>query len=117
MYIQISSNPDAPVMISRKLYKSMELDKSKSPWFIQLSVIRGTDRFAIVRRTAQDTFKTQCSMLTPTGSKKNPAYFLWTIPSLEYFLAVTGIEVTTTKILKVKKVQTDKLTYWEICNR
>lgn len=117
MYIQVSNNPDSPVLLSRKLFKSMELEKEKAPWFIQLSVIKGTDRFAIVKRTHQDTFKTQCSMISPSGKRKHPAFFLWTIPSLEYFIGVTGISITNTKILKVKKVQTDKLTYWEICNR
>ncbi len=117
MYIQITNDPNAPVRISRKLFKAMNLPKGKSPWFIQLSLIKGTDIFAIIKRSNADTFKTQCTMVTPTRDKRCPALFHWTIPSLEYFLAVTGIQITTSKILKVKEIKTSNLTYYQICNK
>lgn len=117
MYIQITNDPNVPVRISRKLFKAMNFSKGKSPWFIQLSLIKGTDTFAIIKRSNADTFKTQCTMVTPTRDKRCPALFLWTIPSLEYFLAVTGIQITTNKILKVKEIKTPNLTYYQICNK
>lgn len=117
MYIQIKNSSDAPVLISRKLFKAMNLPKEKAPWFIQLSLIKGTETFAIIKRSNADTFKTQCSMVTPTRNKCYPALFHWTIPSLEYFLAVTGIQITTSKILKVKEIKTPNLTYYRICNK
>lgn len=117
MYIQIKNNPDAPVLISRKLFKAMDFPKGRGPWFIQLSHIRDTDRFAIVKRSNADTFRTQCSMVTPTGDRRTPAQFMWTIPSLEYFLATTGTDVLTSKIIKVKKIVKPNITYFEICTR
>lgn len=118
MYLQINNNPNSPVLMSRKLFKAMNFSKGKSPWFIQLSLIRGTNSFAIVKRSNADTFKTQCSMVTPTTKNKRcPAYFMWTIPSLEYFLGITGIQITTSKIIKVKEIKTPNLTYYQICNR
>ena len=117
MYIQISNHPDGKVLISRKLAKDMGLETaSRRPQFIQLSRVKGSDTFAIVRREARDTFLTQCSMIEPTGQKRTPASFHWTIPSLEYFLAVTGLQVVTTRILKVKRIETPYLTCWKICN-
>lgn len=115
MYIQIKNNPKAPVLISRKLFKRMGFT-GRAPWFLQLSLIRGTDTFVIVKRTSEDTFRTQCSMLVPTGNRRTPAMFHWTIPSLDYFLAVTGIRMVTGKILKVTEIQINQTTYYKICN-
>ena len=117
MYIIINANPDKPVMMSRKLFKAMDFPKGKAPWFIQLSLIKGTCSFAIIKRENKDTFLTQCSMVTPTGNKRTPAMFCWTIPSLEYFKGVTGTDILSSVVLKVKEVKTEHLTYYQICNK
>lgn len=116
MYIQITNDPEKPVFISRKLFKSMGF-KGNAPWFIQIVRIKGTDNFAIVHRTNADTFKTQCTMVTKRKDNRYPALFLWTIPSLDYFLAITGLHIVTTKIIKVKKITNNDLTYYQICNK
>lgn len=107
MYIQISQNPEAPVSISRKLHKALELDNGKNPCgAISISQIKGTSQFAIIRRSPQETFETQCSLVTPhpQRSRKTPSVFHFTIPSWEYIKAVTGISATSGKIIKVTPV-------------
>ena len=118
MYIQIKNDPEAPVLMSRKLCKSLGFDKGYGPWFIQLSRIRGSDTFVIVPRTGQDTFRTQCNMVTKMKrcNRRTPLAFLWTIPSLHYFLAVTGLRIVTGKILRVKELNVNGNKYYEICN-
>jgi hypothetical protein len=118
MYIQVTNKEDAPVMISRKLFRAMNFPKGKAPYFIQISQIKGTDKFAIIPRSNEDTFKTQCCMVTLSKShnKRTPALFHWTIPSLQYFLAVTGIKMVEGKILKVKPLVTPNFTCFQIVN-
>lgn len=118
MYIQITNNEQSPVMISRKLFKAMNFPKGKAPYFIQISQIKGTDRFVIIPKTNEDTFRTQCCMVTLSNNhnKRTPALFHWTIPSLQYFLAVTGINIVESKILKVKPLETPNFTCFQICN-
>lgn len=117
MYIQIKNDPDAPVLISRKLAKALEFNNGSGPWFIQLSKIKGKDSFVIVKRTNSETFQTQCSMVSKMKvcNKKAPVAFMWTIPSLHYFLAITGIQIITKKILKVKEIEVNGNKYYEIC--
>lgn len=108
MYIQISSNPEAPVSISRKLHKELKFDNSNNPCgAISISQIKGTEKFAIIRRTPQETFQTQCSLVSPhpKRSKKTPSVFHFTIPSLEYIKAVTNLEIKGGKIIKVKPME------------
>ena len=117
MYIQIANDGDKLVLMSRKLFRAMGFAPGRHPWFVQLARIKGTDEFVIVRRENADTFRTQCSMVTPTHKRKTPAAFGWTVPSLEYFLAVTGTEIITTKILRVKPATVNGRTYFRICTR
>ncbi len=117
MYIQLKNDPASPVKMSRKLFKSMNFPKGKSPWFIQIVQIKGTNEFAMVRKENADTFKTQCTMVTPTRDKRHPACFHWTIPSIEYFVGVTGISLITGAILKVKEENANGVKYWRICNK
>ena len=120
MYIQVTNNPESPVLLSRKLFKALNFPKGRNPsGFIQLARITGTDTFVIVKRTNADTFKTQCSMVSPVPNRnrRTPAMFYWTIPSLEYFLGITGITIITSVILKVEEVKNDNLTYYKICNK
>lgn len=118
MYIQIKNNPNAPVLLSRKLVNALDL-QGPAPWFCILSKIKGSNEFAIIKQERKDTFTHQCTMITPTPNKnkRTPAYFLWTIPSMEYFLAVTGITMITGITLKVKQVKTGNITYYRICNK
>lgn len=106
MYIQISSDYEAPVAISRKLHKELGFDNSENPCgAISISQIKGTNQFAIIKRSAKETFETQCSLVTPhpKRSKKTPSVFHFTIPSLEYIKTITGLSVTNGKIVRVKK--------------
>lgn len=115
MYIQISEDK---VLVSRKLAKAMEVKGNQLPsGFIQMSLIKGTSRYAIIKRTAEESFKTQCSALLPTGEKRTPYYFNWTIPSIDMFLYTTGMSLINTKILKVKERITNNIVYYEICNK
>lgn len=116
MYLQINNNPDSPVLMSRKLFKAMNFPKGH-PMFLQIVQVKGESSFAIVKRTPKETFQTQCCMILPTGKKRTPASFEMTIPSMEYFLAVTGIQLMTSKILKVKEIITPQITYYRICNK
>lgn len=116
MYLQITNNPNSPVLMSRKLFKALGYAK-RHPMFLQIVQIKGESAFAIVKRTPKDTFKTQCCMVLPTKKKRTPASFEMTIPSLEYFLTVTGIQLTTSKILKVKQIITPLITYYRICDK
>ena len=115
MYIQLKNSPSAPVLISRRLFKAMEF-KGPSPWFIIVTRIRGTDNFALVPVERSDTFKTQCCMVLPVhGNRRTPASFRWTIPSLDYFLGVTGTNIISNKIIKVKEITTSKRKCFKIC--
>lgn len=105
MYIIIPQNPEAPVLISRKLHHALGFDGSKNPsGAISISQIKGTDRFAIIHRTPEETFHQQCSLVTPhpKRDRRTPSVFHWTTPSLEYIKAITGLQVTTTKVVKLK---------------
>ena len=106
MYIQLKNSQSAPVLISRRLLKAMDF-KGPAPWFVIVTRIKGTADFALVPVGRADTFRTQCCMVLPVpgGNRRTPASFRWTIPSLEYFLGVTGLRVATTKILKVKPIE------------
>ena len=87
MYIIVSSNPEAPVAVSRKLHKTLNLDSHKNPCgAISISQLKGTDKFAIIRRTPEETFQQQCSLVTPhpKRDRRTPSIFHWTIPSLEF---------------------------------
>lgn len=108
MYIQISSDYEAPVSISRKLHKALGFDNSQNPCgAISISQIKGTNQFAIIKRSPEETFQTQCSLVTPhpKRSKKTPSVFHFTIPSLEYIKTIAGFEIHNGKIIKVKPVQ------------
>lgn len=114
MYIQLTNSPDAPVRLSRRLFKAMGF-KGPAPWFIILTRIRGTDTFAMVPVERADTFRTQCCMVLPeAGNRRTPAFFRWTIPSLDYFLGVTGLHIVSSKILKVKPIRTGDRTCFRI---
>ena len=114
MYIQLKNSPSAPVLISRRLFKAMEF-KGPSPWFIIITRIRGTDNFALVPVERSDTFKTQCCMVLPVhGNRRTPASFRWTIPSLDYFLGVTGTNIISNKIILVKEYTTSKRNSFKI---
>lgn len=105
MYIIIPQNPEAPVLISRKLHHALGFDASKNPsGAISISQIRGTDQFAIIRRTPEETFHQQCSLVTPhpKRDRRTPSIFHWTTPSLEYIKTITGMQVSTTKVVKLK---------------
>ena len=115
MYIQLTNSPDAPVRLSRRLFKAMGF-KGPAPWFIILTRIRGTDTFAMVPAERTDTFRTQCCMVLPEpGNRRTPASFRWTIPSLDYFLGVTGLHVVSSKIIKVKEITTTPRKCFKIC--
>lgn len=108
MYIIISNNPEAPVSISRKLHKELNIDGSKNPsGAISISQIKGTDKFAIIRRSPEETFQQQCSLVTPhpKRDRRTPSIFHWTTPSLEYIKAVTHLEVIRSKVIKVKPMK------------
>lgn len=109
MYIQISSNHEAPVAISRKLHRALGFDNQNNPCgAISISRIKGTDSFAIVKRTPQETFQTQCSLVTPhpKQSKKTPSVFHFTIPSFDYIKAITQMKgFIGGKIIKVSPIE------------
>lgn len=108
MYIIINNNPEAPVAISRKLHKALNLDSSKNPsGAISISLIKGTNQFCIIRRKPEETFQQQCSLVTPhpARSKRTPSVFHWSIPSLEFIKTVTGMKIMSSKVVKVKPMQ------------
>ena len=108
MYLIVNNNPEAPVMISRKLHKALGIDGSKNPsGAISISRIKGTDKFAIIRRTPEETFQQQCSLVTPhpKRDRRTPSVFHWTTPSLEYIKTITGLQVISTKVVKVKPMK------------
>lgn len=108
MYIIVSNNPNTSVQISRKLHKALNLDRTKNPCgAISISQIKGTDQFAIIRRTPQETFETQCSLVSPhpKHSKTMPSVFDFTIPSLEYIKTITRMKIIGSKVIKVKPKQ------------
>lgn len=105
MYIIVSNNPEATVKMSRKLHKALDFKGTTPLGAISISKIKGQDKFVIVKRTAEETFEQQCSLVTKTGDKRTPSEFHWTTPSLEYFKAITGTSITNTKVLKVAELQ------------
>ena len=115
MYIQISEDK---VLVSRKLAKAMGIKGNKLPLgFVQMSQIKGTSNYAIIKRTAEESFKTQCSALLPTGEKRTPYYFDWTIPTVDMFLYTTNMTLINSRILKVKERITNNIVYYEICSK
>lgn len=105
MYLIVSNNPEAPVSISRKLHNALNLKKNeKILGAISISQLKGLNKFAIIRRTPEETFEQQCSLITahPKGSRRTPSIFHWTVPSLEYIKAVTKMSIVNTTIVKVK---------------
>ena len=106
MYIVISQNPDTPVAISRKLHKVLNLKPNHDGIFgaISISQIKGTNKFAIIRRTAEETFQQQCSLITahPKRDRRTPSVFHFTVPSLEYISHATGLKIVGSKVVKVK---------------
>ena len=104
MYIIVSNNPEAPVAISRKLHKALEMKHANPCGAISISQIRGTDQFCIVKRTPEETFRTQCSLVTPhpKRDRRTPSVFYFTIPSLEFIKHVAGLHIINSKIIKVK---------------
>ena len=105
MYIIISNNSEAPVQISRKLHKALNFKKDqKIIGAISISQIKGTDKFCIVRRSPEETFQTQCSLVTrnPKDDRRMPSVFHFTIPSLEFIKHITGMKIIGTKVVKVK---------------
>lgn len=105
MYIIVSSNPEAPVAVSRKLHKALNFDSHKNPCgAISISQIKGTYQFAIIRRTPEETFQQQCSLVTPhpKRDRRTPSIFHWTIPSLEFIKNITGLSIVGSKVIKVK---------------
>ena len=116
MYIQVKNDPSVPVKISRKLFKDMNFEPKKNPWFIQIVKDKKSNDIFLIKRKNVDTFVTQCTMVTPTGDRKNPAHFMWTIPSFDYFMAILNVNMTTGKIFKVRKVDIPKIgKAWKIC--
>ena len=108
MYIIISQNPEAPVAISRKLHKALNLKDNgeKILGAISISQIKGTNQFAIIRRSAEETFQQQCSLITyhPKRNRRTPSVFHFTVPSLEYIKHTTGMNIVGSKVVKVKPV-------------
>ena len=108
MYLIVSADPEAPVKISRKLHNALKFDGKKNPsGAISISSIKGMDKFAIIRRTPQETFEQQCSLVTPhpKRDKRTPSIFHWTVPSLEMIKTVTGLKIVDSKIIKVKPME------------
>jgi len=114
MYIEIYNKKNQFAKIGRKLFKKMNFKKGH-PTFIQIVKLKGSDKFAIIKRTSSETFKTQCNMVERTGERDTPGKFFFTIPSLEYFIAITGINIHGSRILKVREKETNGIKYFEIC--
>lgn len=109
MYIQASN--DKPAMISRKLYKRLG-----RPSFIHISRVKGKDSFIIIPMSKADAENIVCSPVIPfKDNRRTPAAFCWTIPSLEYFKTVTGINLVTSKIIKVNEIKVNDKTYFQLC--
>ena len=109
MYIIISQNPEAPVAISRKLHKALNLKANPDGILgaISISQIKGTNQFAIIRRSAEETFQQQCSLITahPKRDRRTPSVFHFTVPSLEYIKHTTGLSVVGSKVVKAKPMK------------
>lgn len=108
MYLIVSNNQETPVKISRKLCKELVSKKSGNIiGALSVSQIKGTNKFAIIKRNPEETFKTQCSLIAsnPKGDRRTPGVFQFSIPSLEFIKAVSGMTITGTKIIKVKPMQ------------
>lgn len=105
MYIIVKNDPEAPVMISRKLHKALGLNSKSNPsGAISISQIKGQNKFCIVRRSPEETFQQQCSLVTPNPNhdKRTPSVFHWTIPSLELVKNTSGLAIINSKVIKVK---------------
>ena len=108
MYIVINNNPEAPVAISRKLHKALNLKKGEDILgAVSISQLKGTNQFCIIRRSPEETFQQQCSLVTahPARDKRTPSIFHWSIPSMEYIKNVTGLHIISSKVVKVKPMQ------------
>ena len=108
MYIIVQSNPEAPVAISRKLHKALNLKKGeKILGAISISQIKGTNQFCIIRRSPEETFETQCSLITahPKRDRRTPSVFTWTVPSLEFIKHTTGLTIVGSKVINVKPMK------------
>ena len=68
MYIEIYNKKNQFAKIGRKLFKKMNFKKGH-PAFIQIVKLKGSDKFAIIKRTPSETFKTQCNMVERTGER------------------------------------------------
>lgn len=108
MYIIVNHNPEAPVAISRKLHKALDLKKGEDILgAISISQIKGQNKFCIIRRSPEETFQQQCSLVTahPSRDKRTPSIFHWTTPSLEFVKAITGLTIVGSKVIKVKPME------------
>lgn len=108
MYIIVNQNSEAPVAISRKLHKALGLASNKDILgAISISQIKGSDKFCLVRRSAQETHQQQCSLVTshPKRDRRTPSVFHWTVPSIEYIKNVTGLKIVGSKVIKVKPMK------------
>lgn len=114
MYIEIYNKKNQFAKIGRKLFKKMNFKKGH-PAFIQIVKLKGSDKFAIIKRIPSETFKTQCNMVERTGERDTPGKFFFTVPSLEYFIAITGINIHGSRIFKVREKETNGIKYFEIC--
>lgn len=115
MIIEIYNGEKPFARLGKKLFN--KLNFRSNPAFIQIVLIKGTNRFALIKRLPGETFKTQCNMVTRTKKHNTPGQFYFTIPTLEYFMAITGIEIHGRKILKVKEKNINNLKYFEICEK
>lgn len=102
MYIIISENK--PALISRKLCKALVSQRQGNIiGALSISQIKGTNRFAIIKRNPEETFQTQCSLIASyPKSRRTPGMFDFSIPSLEFIKAVSGLSVIGGKVVKVK---------------
>jgi len=111
MYIQINNNFNKPALLSRKLYKRMG-----KPDFIHLSRIKGTDEFIMVPMSERQSKNIVCSpVMRSKSERRTPASFYWTVPSLEYFKTVTGINIVNSKIIKIHELKINDKTYFKLC--
>lgn len=111
MYIEIRNDYRKLTLISRKLYKRMG-----KPDFVHISRIKGKDEFIMIPMSKEQSEKIVCSPIVKyrSGSKET-AGFYWTIPSLELFKTVTGINPVISKIVKVSEIKIIDKTYFKLC--
>ena len=106
MYIIVKRDPEAPVAISRKLHKALNLKANPDGILgaISISQMKGTNQVCIIRRKPEETFQQQCCLVSPHPSRdrRTPSVFHWTVPSLEFIKAVSGLQITNSVVIKVK---------------